>query len=929
MKKITKSNKINYSLPFLLLSMFIASCGGNKVSDSSSNTVSNDETSDTSSLQSSKESEQESSLESSNSSQEQSSSESSESSSFSESEVESPSESSEPSLPSDSESSTPVPHEHTYDEYWDIIVEPTLTTTGKASRECLAKDYTQVIDIPALSDESVWERRVDKEATCKETGEERYISEYGLVYFTSPKKDHVYSDFKVSTVTLGGKATLVKECEVGHEILEEKQVSAPNQLIVSINDDFASLADLLEITNDKNYPFVYDATAKSWTSSNKGVDNSKSSLSFSPKVSGIIEFDVVVSSESYDKFSCGGFSSGGDISRHCEFELTSPGNNYTISYTKDSSFSTGNDCAIITNLVFKAGSIPEGYTPDYKIISFDSVGGTDVEQIVVVKNCYIDNIASSTPTKEGFVFDGWYLDNEYNAKLDNAQGLSDATTLYAKWAKLHTITLVKNNGTANDEVSIKDGDSASLTKPTLSGKIFKGWYTSATFEEETKYEGEAIKEDITLYAKWEELPDFVSDYAGVEIFASTNINGNKNLSIDENGVLSGTKDGAVIDFSKYDGGKYIEYTLDGNTGTMLYVSDSENSYLVFSYGTSNNLSGSDFYLFVKKASSVKGVSNANSLVWDSSEKRIFVLNIDGKDVNFYIDGRNDVFYSNVSFKNDAEEEISFADIYKDSKYIDLFMIYSDDDKYITGYTTENQTLVELNSSRGTYTGTEYGTIKANGYNLLTIDGNTYSYELIDGNIYGIIDNKLVAFKVDKENNTYEIVNDKYEGTYTGTLGEMVLLGNGKGTLNGVDMIYYVVDGNIVLNGTDSYGLDVENKQYFAKSPFAGHTFTGTYYNSFDEENYKLTIVFNDTSTIEGTLYAGYGTTFYFNFTGEFDSSTNTLTLTFGKCIDSSAKDKNIVLTLSGNTLTVVSTTVSNSAYSFAKNGSATCEDFSL
>lgn len=932
MKKSTKSNKINYSVPFLLLSMFIASCGGNKVSESSSNTTSIDEASSTSSLQSSKESEQVSSLESSMSSQEQSSNESSDSSSFSESsesESESPSESSEPSFPSESESSTPAPHEHTYDDYWDIIVEPTLTTTGKASRECLAKDYTQVIDIPALSDESVWERKVDKEATCKETGEERYISEYGLVYFTSPKKDHVYSDFKVSTVTLGGKATLVKECEVGHEILEEKQVTAPNQLIVSIGDDFTSLVDLVEITNDKNYPFVYDATAKSWTSSNKGKDDSKSSLSFTPKVPGIIEFDVVVSSESYDKFSCGGFSGGGDISRHCEFELSSAGNNYTISYAKDTSFSKGEDCAVITNLVFKASSIPEGYTPDYKIISFDSVGGTTVEQIVVAKNCYIDNITDSIPNKEGFVFDGWYLDNEYNMELDESQGLSDATTLYAKWAKLHTITLVKNNGTDNDELSIKDGDSATLTKPTLSGKIFKGWYTSPTFEEETKYEGDAIKEDTTLYAKWEELPEFVSDYVGVEIFSSTNINGNKNLSIDESGTLSGTKDGAIIDFSKYEGDKYIEYTLDGNTGTMLYVSDSENSYLVFSYGTSNNLSGSDFYLFVKKALSVKGVSNANSLVWDSTEKRIFVLNIDGKDVNFYIDGRNDIFYSNVSFKNDNEEEITFADIYKDSKYIDLFMICDENGKYITGYTTENQTLVELNDSRGTYTGSEYGTIKANGYNLLTIDGNTYSYESVDGNIYGVIDNKLVAFKVNKESNTYEIIKDKYEGTYTGTLGDMVLLGNGKGTLNGVDMIYYVVDGNVVLNGIDSYGLDVENKQYFSKSPFAGHTFTGTYYNSFDEENYKLTIVFNDTSTIEGILYAGYGTSYYFNFTGEFDSSTDTLTLTFGKCIDSSAKDKNIVLKLSGNTLTVVSTTISNGAYSFAKNGSATCEDFSL
>lgn len=903
-----------------------------KVSESSSTETSNDDISETSSLQSSKESSEQSSLESSVSEKEQSSSESSNESSSSESSsVESPSESNSVESPSESESSTPTPHEHTYDDYWDIIEEPTMTKGGKASRECVAKDYTQTIDIPALSDESVWERRVDKEATCQETGEERYISEYGLVYYTSPKKEHVYSDFKVSTVNLGGTATLIRECEVGHEIIDEKTVAAPNQLIISINDDLASFADIITITNDDTYPFIYDAATKSWTSSNKGVDNSKSSLTFSPKVTGTIEFDVVVSSESYDKFSCGGFSGGGDVSRHCEFELTDVGNNYSISYTKDSSFSTGKDTAVITNLIFRASSIPEGYTPDYKIISFDSEGGTNVDPIVVIKNFYIDNISSVLPTKEGYIFDGWYLDSTYTNALDITKGLSDDTTLYAKWAKLHNVTLVKNNGTDDEVVTVKDGNSATLTKPTLAGKIFKGWYTSATFENETKYDGETIHSDITLYAKWEDLPEFVSDYIGFEIFGSTQITGNKTLSITEEGIVSGTskKAGAVIDFSKYDGGKYIEYTLDKDTGTMFYISDSLNSYIVVNYGTSTDLSASDFYVFIKKASTATGVSNNDSLVWDSSEKRIFVLNIDGKDINFYIDGRTNEFYSNVSFKNDAGEVITLNDIYNGSKYIELFTIYDENNNYVTGYAVDNNSFVELNSTRGTYTGSEYGTIQANGYNLLTIDGNTYSYESVAGNIYGIIDNKLVVFAINKDDNTYEITKDIYEGTYTGSLGEMILLGNGMGTLNGTDIIYYVNNGNIVVNGTESYGIDVENKQYFAKSPFAGHTFVGTFYDAFDEENSKLTIVFNDSSTIEGVLYAGYGKTFYFNFTGDFDASTNTLTLTLGKCIDTSATGKNIILELSGNKLTVVSTTISNSAYSFANNGSATCEDFSL
>ena len=71
-----------------------------------------------------------------------------------------------------------------------------------------------------------------------------------------------------------------------------------------------------------------------------------------------------------------------------------------------------------------------GYT-----VSFDSRGGTDVPSQEAMYADYV--IEPEAPTREGYVFTGWYSDENciYLWDMENGQ-ISQSMTLYAGWEKI-------------------------------------------------------------------------------------------------------------------------------------------------------------------------------------------------------------------------------------------------------------------------------------------------------------------------------------------------------------------------------------------------------------------------------------------------------------------------------------------------------------
>lgn len=141
-------------------------------------------------------------------------------------------------------------------------------------------------------------------------------------------------------------------------------------------------------------------------------------------------------------------------------------------------------------------------------ISFNSNGGTEVLSIQT-KGGSIKTMPDDT-IKDGYVFDGWYWDNNtfenpFTADSLLDRRLSSNITVYAKWNEAiveHTISFETNNGSNVDAITAAVGTSITApNKPTKTGYIFEGWYSD--LELTNAYIFTTMPStDITLYAKW-------------------------------------------------------------------------------------------------------------------------------------------------------------------------------------------------------------------------------------------------------------------------------------------------------------------------------------------------------------------------------------------------------------------------------------------
>ena len=113
-------------------------------------------------------------------------------------------------------------------------------------------------------------------------------------------------------------------------------------------------------------------------------------------------------------------------------------------------------------------------------------------------------------TKEGYTFDGWFTNEECTtpANLTIAKGSNGDITLYAKWTPItYTIEYVTYGGTATgNPTKYIVTDNITFNNATLSGYVFKGWYTAAEGGSKVTGITAGTTGNIILYAHW----DYVS-----------------------------------------------------------------------------------------------------------------------------------------------------------------------------------------------------------------------------------------------------------------------------------------------------------------------------------------------------------------------------------------------------------------------------------
>ena len=85
-----------------------------------------------------------------------------------------------------------------------------------------------------------------------------------------------------------------------------------------------------------------------------------------------------------------------------------------------------------------------GENPTTHTVTFNSNGGTEIAPKEVVSGVKIK--APSTPTKDKYLFRGWYEDSTFSKKFDFNTPITDNITLYAKWEAANSINEIRLAG---------------------------------------------------------------------------------------------------------------------------------------------------------------------------------------------------------------------------------------------------------------------------------------------------------------------------------------------------------------------------------------------------------------------------------------------------------------------------------------------------
>lgn len=562
-------------------------------------------------------------------------------------------------------------------------------------------------------------------------------------------------------------------------------------------------------------------------------------------------------------------------------------------------------------------------------ITYNYMGhGADKEE-EVAKN--VQYTITEKPTAEGFKFWGWFEDEGLTTAAKTTYTPTEDKILYAKWTAAVTLKF-DYNGQGTEAVVVADkyvGDNVSgipavAADVKFGEKVFAGWFLKhddGSFGEEAST-STVLEGDTTYYAKWIDAAKAYGTYKGWNMYSNPESGVKESFTKQ---YLDVKADGSY----KHENGSGVltdaqAVITDGSMvlGDVYFYFNAELGLVWRCYNKNNTSVGNDTKIGVNTAL-VKSISYSG---------------FKGSEGSY-------IAYFEVTFKDNT---VKTAFLY-DSKIV-ANATWGDDVKAIDAVKADRtvkvngvaiakvvgKTVIGNDGLTGTYTG-DYGEIIVDGYGNVTVGGVAVDYTVIaERTIKFVAANSMKEVIVDLGNGTYAKVLDGYEGAYTLPDNSAITLDGFGGAGDGKT---YVVNGSnvTIFDGETSttYGIDVANKQFLGKSVFAGYTFTGSYKDVWGDTA-GFSIVFDDSPEIKGHFVTN--SSVFVKFTAVLNGNTLTITVDAENCLsydsgktyktDSGYSGKVIVMTLTGDTLKVVSTEIATNNYSF-REGSAKCEGFSL
>ena len=221
--------------------------------------------------------------------------------------------------------------------------------------------------------------------------------------------------------------------------------------------------------------------------------------------------------------------------------------------------------ALRQNLVLEPKIGYKKYEINYNLN--DGILPDDAKDYYTLENVGSNKYVLPTPTKQGYIFMGWYGDAKFQtAEVTSLNGNDKKdVTLYACWmVAKYNITYnygIAGTGVTNNNPKTFDMNTVvTFEKPSKEGFIFIGWYSDSSCETVIK-STEGLYEHITVYAKWIEGSN-IADQANLTTTATCWICNQSTLG----SIVDGNRETAIGgNYLSADGGKYtLTFAYDNN-----------------------------------------------------------------------------------------------------------------------------------------------------------------------------------------------------------------------------------------------------------------------------------------------------------------------------------------------------------------------------
>lgn len=540
-------------------------------------------------------------------------------------------------------------------------------------------------------------------------------------------------------------------------------------------------------------------------------------------------------------------------------------------------------------------------TLTYNACGGEFSGGVTVKDATVGYGTWFDETKKvENPTRDGYSFEGWYVDSEYKTKASTWTRVYGDKTYYAKWAAAITVTFNLNNGSDPVIKIVGEGNKVTIDNPTApEGKYFVGWFIEDVKVDLSTY---TVTEDVTFDAHYDVIPSFINDYKRFNIYGSstTTRTGYGNYYIRINGSYY-METSTTVDISTvYDP---INNKLHGQT---FYIRDGHG----FMF---HEVPDSDWYFFASNTATVKQYCLSSiDYTW------LFNVSYAGGDNYSFLANKAGLFVPFVTIKSGGEE-VSFDTFYSAPRGTYSSISLSDGSTtYTYGYNGSDYVLDDGYS--GTYTGTFCGVadseIVFDGFGNAVVNDTVNGSYVVNGAMFDIV-LPTGTYQITISGSTFTQILDGFEGSYTGERGTLIISGYGTLSLVGDEGTYEIVSSNMIkAHVNDEYiFFTLEDDTYVVSSasPFAGSTYSGTHQDwSGDQET--ITVTFDDSPLTQGSVQFG-GPLFKASFTGEIEGTS--LTITFTSDIYASGLiGKTVTFEIGVDTLTVTASQLTSGTYRF-------------